>query len=258
MVETERDQYRKLFESAPAAYLVTDRVGVIQQANRQAAGLLGVAQQFLVGRPLAMFVVAEDRWALRDRLGHGGGLEGGSCQLRLQPRRHEPVPAVVATSVIHDQEGAVTRLRWVLLELPSAALAARETSASPPQALPALLAELVTSRPAGRPALTAVPSSAPDWDNLAAALSRVVRTAVPLLRADAAGLMLADHDGMLYGVSATDDAEQAFEGAQRDLEEGPCVDAYTSGQVVWTADLWADPRWSRLGPAAKTNQIRGV
>ncbi|HMI73045.1 MAG TPA: PAS domain S-box protein, partial [Solirubrobacteraceae bacterium] len=258
MVETERDQYRDLFESAPAAYLVTDRVGVIQQANRQAAGLLGVAQQFLVGRPLAMFVVAEDRWALRDRLGRGGGLEGGSWQLRLQPRRHEPVPAVVATSVIHDQEGAVTRLRWVLLELPSAAPAARETSASTPQALPALLAELVTSRPAGRPALTAVPSSAPDWDNLAAALSRVVRTAVPLLRADAAGLMLADHDGMLYGVSATDDAEQAFEGAQRDLEEGPCVDAYTSGQVVWTADLWADPRWSRLGPAAKTNQIRGV
>jgi GAF domain-containing protein len=36
------------------------------------------------------------------------------------------------------------------------------------------------------------------------------------------------------------------------------VDAYTSGQVVWTADLWADPRWLRLGPAAKTNRIRGV
>jgi PAS domain S-box-containing protein len=102
-VETERDQYLELLEAAPAAYLITDRVGVIQQANRRAAGLLGVAQQFLVGRPLAMFVVAEDRWALRDRLSRGGNLEWGSWQLRLQPRRHEPVPTVVATSVIHDQ-----------------------------------------------------------------------------------------------------------------------------------------------------------
>ena len=104
-VETERDQYQylELFEAAPAAYLITDRVGVIQQANRRAAGLLGVAQQFLVGRPLAMFVIAEDRWALRDRLSRGGNLEWGSWQLRLQPRRHEPAPTVVATSVIHDQ-----------------------------------------------------------------------------------------------------------------------------------------------------------
>jgi PAS domain-containing protein len=39
-VESERDQYCDLFEAAPAAYLVTDRVGVIQQANQRAAGLL--------------------------------------------------------------------------------------------------------------------------------------------------------------------------------------------------------------------------
>ena len=257
-VETERDQYLELFEAAPAAYLITDRVGVIQQANRRAAGLLGVAQQFLVGRPLAMFVVAEDRWALRDRLSRGGNLEWGSWQLRLQPRRHELVPTVVATSVIHDQGGGVAGLRWLLVELPSATPAANEMSANTTEALPALLAELVTSRPAGRPILSAVPSSAPDWDDLAAALSRVVQTAVPLLRADAVGLMLADHDGLLYGVTASDDAERDFERAQRDLAEGPCVDAYTSGQVVATADLWADPRWSRLGSAAKTNRIRGV
>ena len=145
-VETERDQYRDLFEAAPAAYLVTDRVGVIQQANRRAAGLLGVAQQFLVGRPLAMFVAGEDRWALRDRLGRGGDLEEGRWPLRLQPRRHQPVPTVVATSVLHDQEGGVAELRWVLLQLPPATPAATATPASASEALPALLAELVTRR----------------------------------------------------------------------------------------------------------------
>jgi PAS domain-containing protein len=38
------------------AYLVTDRVGVIREANRRAAALLGVAAHVLVGRPMAMYV----------------------------------------------------------------------------------------------------------------------------------------------------------------------------------------------------------
>jgi PAS domain-containing protein len=36
-IEAERAHYQRLFELAPAAYLVTDAVGVIQQANRRAA-----------------------------------------------------------------------------------------------------------------------------------------------------------------------------------------------------------------------------
>jgi GAF domain-containing protein len=59
-------------------------------------------------------------------------------------------------------------------------------------------------------------------------------------------------------VTATNEAEQAFEQAERDLGEGPCIDVFTAGQVIWTSDLRFDPRWPRLGPAARTNQIRGV
>src|SRR5262245_32524431 len=139
-VDTERDQYRDLFEAAPVAYLVTDRVGVIQQANRRAARLLGVTRHFLVGRPLAMCVTGEDRWGLRDRLNRLGGLEGGGWQLRLQPRRPDPVVVVASTSVARDQAGQVTGLRWVLVELPSATPTVGGTPASTTEALPALLA----------------------------------------------------------------------------------------------------------------------
>jgi GAF domain-containing protein len=38
----------------------------------------------------------------------------------------------------------------------------------------------------------------------------------------------------------------------------PVAVAFTAGQVVWTSDLRADPRWPRLAPAARTNQVRGV
>ena len=99
---------------------------------------------------------------------------------------------------------------------------------------------------------------APDWDSLAEALQEIIEAAIPLLRADGAGLMLADRQGALRWVTATNQAEQAFERAERDLGEGPCIDAFTAGELVSTSDLRADPRWPRLGPAARTHQIRGV
>jgi signal transduction protein with GAF and PtsI domain len=70
--------------------------------------------------------------------------------------------------------------------------------------------------------------------------------------------MLADQARVLCWVTATGEAERAFERAQRDLGEGPCIDAFLLDQVVWTADLRVDPRWPRLGPAARDNRIRGV
>jgi GAF domain-containing protein len=98
----------------------------------------------------------------------------------------------------------------------------------------------------------------PDWDGLADALQEIIAAAIPLLRADGVGLMLADRQGALRWVTATNEAEQAFEQAERDLGEGPCIDAFVAREVVWTANLHGDPRWPRLGPAARTNQIRGV
>ncbi|HET9291824.1 MAG TPA: GAF and ANTAR domain-containing protein, partial [Actinomycetes bacterium] len=50
----------------------------------------------------------------------------------------------------------------------------------------------------------------------------------------------------------------AFERAQRDLGEGPCIEALGRNEVVRSGDLRADPRWPRLAPAVAGNQIRGV
>jgi len=101
-------------------------------------------------------------------------------------------------------------------------------------------------------------SPEPGWDGLADALHEIIAAAIPLLRADGVGLMLAERRGELRWVTATNEAEQAFEQAQRDLGEGPCIDAYTTGQLVQTTNLQADPRWPRLGPAARSHRVRGV
>jgi PAS domain S-box-containing protein len=224
------DRYRSLFEQAPVAYLVTDRFGVVTEANRRAAGLLGTDQRFLVGRPLTMFVAGDDRAGLRVRL-RGALDEAGlhAWELRLQPRRGRPRTVAVAVEAVPGRPGVAAELRWVLREAESA------EGATPP-----------------------AEAAIPDWDGLAEALHEIIGAAVPLLRADGVGLMLADQRGTLRWVTATNEAEQAFEQAERDLGEGPCIDAFTAGQVVSTSDLREDPRWPRLGPAARTNQIRGV
>ena len=68
MVEASRERYRELFEFAPDGYVLTAVNGKIQEANRAAAGMLGVSQGILIGKPLLPFVAEGDRKTLRARL----------------------------------------------------------------------------------------------------------------------------------------------------------------------------------------------
>jgi PAS domain-containing protein len=57
----ERQRYSEFFEYAPDAYLITDPHGVVSEANRAAAELLGVAARAIAGKPLVSFVPEEGR-----------------------------------------------------------------------------------------------------------------------------------------------------------------------------------------------------
>jgi PAS domain S-box-containing protein len=234
--EAERERFQSLFQLAPVAYLVTDRFGVVRQANLLAATLLGVDGPFLAGKPLASFVDGEDRRRFRERLGRPDRLESAEeWQLRLRRRDVGTFGVAVSVGVDRDDAGAVRELRWLLRVLPRAG--ARDRQARPPPA-----------------AAGTVPAA----DDVAGAMHEVVAAAALLLAADGAGVMLADQAHTLRWVTATGEAEQTFERAQRDMGEGPCIDAFLLDQVVWTGDLRVDGRWPRLGPAARNNQIRGV
>ena len=56
LLELERNHYKELFEFSPDGYLATDANGTIQEANRVAADLLGVRQNFLINKPLLAFI----------------------------------------------------------------------------------------------------------------------------------------------------------------------------------------------------------
>lgn len=67
-VEEVLDRQTKLFEHAPIGYVVLDQGGLIREANREAARMLGAARDGLLGRRIALFVADKDRVALADLL----------------------------------------------------------------------------------------------------------------------------------------------------------------------------------------------
>jgi PAS domain S-box-containing protein len=60
-VEAQRVRYEELFTLIPDAYLVTDLLGTIQEANRSAEFLFAMPADHLRGKPLASFI-AESEW----------------------------------------------------------------------------------------------------------------------------------------------------------------------------------------------------
>jgi GAF domain-containing protein len=85
-----------------------------------------------------------------------------------------------------------------------------------------------------------------------------VRTA-ELVDASAVGLLLADHRGRLEFMAASDENVKLLELFQVQNDEGPCLDAFSTGQPVINADLReATTRWPRFAPHAAAAGYRSV
>jgi len=119
-VEAERQRYQNLFECAPYGYLVTTKEGVIREANQMAAQLLNVFQKRLIGKPLVVFVAAEERRSFYQQLSQ---LQKGESihnwQLQIQRRRGVGFKAFCTVAPIQDSQGQVVTLSWCIQDVTS-------------------------------------------------------------------------------------------------------------------------------------------
>jgi PAS domain S-box-containing protein len=117
-LENERRRYRELFDAAPEAYLLTDLQGHITEANQHAAALLNIEEAFVAGKPLTIFIDAEDRACFRDALAQLERREHASFELRLKPRgESNPVRTLASVSRALDIAGRPAALRWLFRDL---------------------------------------------------------------------------------------------------------------------------------------------
>ncbi|MDX2242910.1 MAG: PAS domain S-box protein [Leptolyngbyaceae cyanobacterium bins.302] len=144
-LELERQRYQNLFDFAPDAYLVTDERGIIQNANAAAADLFQVRHDFLVGKPLTLFIARPDHDFIYAELRQ---IAASAPRIRrqtlhqptmspvqfptaspeailflqdqavsVQPRDQAAFPAALALSGECDAQGQIIRLYWLLRDL---------------------------------------------------------------------------------------------------------------------------------------------
>ncbi|HWD43118.1 MAG TPA: GAF domain-containing protein, partial [Actinomycetota bacterium] len=95
-------------------------------------------------------------------------------------------------------------------------------------------------------------------DGLAAALQRVAEAATMLLRAQGAGVMLADEHQVLRYAAASDPPARALAAAQEHLRAGPALDSFASALPVGSRDVTTDSRWPDLRHLVDRSAVRAV
>jgi GAF domain-containing protein len=90
------------------------------------------------------------------------------------------------------------------------------------------------------------------------AIREIVHTTHSMFHVDGAGLMLADAEQHLRSVAASDARLAHLEQLQIEHQEGPCIDAFETKQLVGVEDLADDHRWPVFSDAAIARQVRAV
>ncbi|GET42237.1 multi-sensor hybrid histidine kinase [Microseira wollei NIES-4236] len=136
--EVERQRYRDLFNFAPDGYLVTDKLGIIQEANCTAAALVSANQEFLIGKRLFTFVSPQVRSGFRSQFNQLVDLKirtkslqsRQTWELILQPIKGESFPAEVSVASADNLEGEATGWRWLIRDITKRKQAEEELLAS--------------------------------------------------------------------------------------------------------------------------------
>jgi GAF domain-containing protein len=93
--------------------------------------------------------------------------------------------------------------------------------------------------------------------DLDATLAQITAAAVEVLpNVQMCSITIRRADGTLETVAPTDEVLTRIDGAQYDLQEGPCYQAATDDRQVISNDLATDPRFPRYGAAAVSEGVR--
>jgi PAS domain S-box-containing protein len=130
-LEIERHRYQDLFDQAPVAYLVTDGLGVIEEANLAAAQLFGIPPLQLRSKPLPLMVALSDRPTFRSFLQDlRSGSRARMAEVSLETLHAERRTVMLTVERDDDRPGRPVRLRWVLHDISERRAAEEELRAS--------------------------------------------------------------------------------------------------------------------------------
>ncbi len=102
-------------------------------------------------------------------------------------------------------------------------------------------------------------SSLANGNDVVDLLTELTADCARLLDVASAGLLLADHRGVLHVMAGSSEATRNLELFQLQRDQGPCLDCYRTGQAVIVEDLIADAaKWPQFALAAAEAGFRSV
>jgi PAS domain-containing protein len=116
--QEQRMLYQEWFDFACEGYLTTDVYGLIHEVNYAAAALLNARREFLLGKPLGLFLGEPSRgrfYAELLRLAKTG--RAGPWDALLRSVRGEPREISLAATVLPSEVGHPLRIRWLLRDI---------------------------------------------------------------------------------------------------------------------------------------------
>jgi PAS domain S-box-containing protein len=118
LLEIQRNRYRTLFDFAPDPYVVTDGLGIIEEANTAASELFGSPDTLLIGKSLGTLVDARSRPEFRTHLAmlaQGTPFDKWMFETRLWDGRLVTVEATVAA--LETRSDGKNSLCWLLRDI---------------------------------------------------------------------------------------------------------------------------------------------
>jgi PAS domain S-box-containing protein len=116
--EVQRLSYREWFDFASEGYVRTDLAGLIQDVNYAAAALLNSRRDFLLGKPLGLFLAESHRRRFYSEL--AGLTESGRVEpwdALLRGERGEPREISLAATVLATEDDHPLQVRWLLRDI---------------------------------------------------------------------------------------------------------------------------------------------
>ncbi len=114
----ERKRYQNLFSLATEAHLATNLEGIIQEANTVASEMLGVPHQYLIGKPLSLYISEQDRHTFRlELIRRQERDQFQDWELKLASRDRKSFDVSCYTITNRDSNGKPISFHWILKDI---------------------------------------------------------------------------------------------------------------------------------------------
>jgi PAS domain S-box-containing protein len=117
-LEESRQNYADLFDHAPAGYFIFNRKGLVEKVNLAGARMLGVAEDWIEGRPVLTFFTKASYPKFFDHLAGAVAMRDKQvCEVELLRANGSTFWAQFITAPIRDAAGAFVHFRTIVVDI---------------------------------------------------------------------------------------------------------------------------------------------